>query len=558
MQPSALFHYAQELQDQGQWHEAYQGFLSLLKQEPAFSSACEALFFLPGTISLGAQEQSIVQESQQFIQQSARFYNQLGIQLQEQHLRQLAVFAYQKSIQLNPEAPETLNNLGNALRELNAFGDALDCYYQALRLPTPHIGIIHNNIGFTYQTKGDFQQAVSHYQQAIAYKPDLTEAHNNLGNVLQFQGYFNESLTHYQQVLKERPQHAEALNNMGYAYQARGEIETAIDYYRQALAIQPDYNDAKVNLALAWLISGNFEAGWPQYEYRFEKEIYRSRRPSAPSWDGGDLHGKRIIILQEQGFGDTLQMLRYFPLLKAKGATLIVECYPEMQSLLTHCSAIDELVIHQEGKLPDVAYDTHCFLMSLPYQFQTPLESVPPVQEAFMLPQQKLKEWKAWIAPSKKLNVGFAWSGKPQNPWNIVRSCGLDPFLTLTRIPDLTLYSLQKGPQSEAVDWTEVPENIVNLGSQLSDFLETAAAISQMDLIITVDTAIAHLAGTLQKPVWLLLSRAGDWRWLLERPDSPWYSEMTLYRQSDFNQWGPVFERVKADLEHLQLALQAT
>ncbi len=441
----------------------------------------------------------------------------------------------QKVVQLQPEAPEAWSNLGSALQE-----------------------------------QGSIKVAIAAFHRAIALKPDHADAHYNLALVLLEQDRLEDALFHSEQAIALKPDFADAYYNQGFILRRLGRLEAAIARYRRAIQLAPQSAGAHKNLGHALLLTGDLQQGFQEYEWRWQQPGWRQRSFAQPLWDGSPLQGKTILLHAEQGLGDTIQFIRYVPLVRQvafgsageqkHGERVIVECQPSLLSLLETVAGIDQLIA-QDSPLP--AFDVHAPLLSLPHILGTTLETIPAhipylqPSHATSVPQLPLPHpippqsgstlHPSPLSPLPSLKVGIVWTGNPAHKNNPYRSCTIEPFRDLCQIPGVCLYSLQKGAAADALQTADLP--IQDLSQTLADFAATAAAIAQLDLVITIDTAVAHLAGALGKPVWLLLSFAPDWRWLLERDDSPWYPTMRLFRQRQRGNWQGVFEQVTAALE---------
>ncbi len=389
------------------------------------------------------------------------------------------------------------------------------------------------------------------YEQALRLQPDFAEAYNNLGVVRARQGKLNEAIACYEQALQLRPDYAEASNNLGNSLENRGQYDEALACYEQALRLRPDYAEAYWNRTLAWLLRGDWDRGWPAYEERWRyKKVFTPRPFPQPRWDGSPLNRRTILLHYEQGLGDTLQFIRYAPLVHQRGGRVIVECQPALVPVLARCPGIEQLVAYGLA-LP--AFDVHASLMSLPAIFGTILTTVPD-QVPYVFADPELSQyWRAELQPFTGFKVGIAWQGNPNYQNDYYRSLPLAAFEPLAHLPWVQLFSLQKGAGAEQVQTLAGRFSVIDLGKRLDAtagaFMDTAAVMQQLDLVIAPDTAIAHLAGALGVPVWVPLPLAPNWRWLLHRADSPWYPTARLFRQSRVDHWDDVFAHMAAELE---------
>jgi len=411
----------------------------------------------------------------------------------------------------------------------------------------PHQGDALDLRGVISHRKGDSDAALNYMCKAISansldatYRSDKGVVHQDRGELAHAEACFRDAL-------RLDPDYAEAHNNLGTILQAHGQPQEALAHYQQALRLRPDYAEANLNQAQALLLIGDFLPGWQGYEWRW-KHLRLSPHPfSQPRWDGAPLAGGTILLYAEQGLGDTLQFIRYTALVKKRVGTVIVQCQPALIRLLATCPGIDE-VIPEEAFPP--RFDVHAPLLSLPGIFRTTLDSIPADVPYLQPPQgNSLSANTALDAPSGVLRVGIVWAGRPTHENDPDRSCPVSCFTLLGRLRNVALFSLQKGPRAEELGAPGIEMSVVDLKDFLGDFADTAAVVARLDLVISVDTAVAHLAGALGKPVWLLLPFAPDWRWLLEREDSPWYPTMRLFRQARPGDWPGVFERVCAALK---------
>jgi Flp pilus assembly protein TadD len=449
------------------------------------------------------------------------------------------------AITADPGNPRHHSNKGVVCRDRGEVAEAAACFQEALRLD-PNFVEAHNNLGTVLQGQGRLEEALAHYREALRLQPDLAAGHRNLGTVLQGQGRLEEALAHYREALRLHPDYAEAHNNLGTILQGSGRLREALVHYREALRLHPDYAEANVNHAQASLLLGDFEHGWQGYEWRWRLRQRGPCRFREPRWDGSPLRGRTILLHAEQGCGDTVQFIRYTALVKERVGAVIVQCQSALIRLVTTCPGIDA-VIPAEAVPP--RFDVHAPLLSLPGIFHTSLASIPAEVPYLQPPRGKDGFLDAALGVKRDgLRVGIVWAGSPTHRNDRDRSCALSWFRGIACRPDVALFSLQKGPRAADLGEQAGGMEVTDLSDHLCDFADTAAAIDRLDLVITVDTAVAHLAGALGKPVWVLLPFAPDWRWLLDREDSPWYPSMRLFRQSRPGDWPGVFARLSTAL----------
>ncbi|MBD1827796.1 tetratricopeptide repeat protein [Microcoleus vaginatus GB1-A2] len=480
---------------------------------------------------------------------SALAYNNLGWIKQQLGDIKSAILYYQNALRFDPNLYETAHNLAHLFKQTNQFNEAVACYLHALKI-NPNLTYSLMGLGTVLQQQGKLAEAFNCYQQALQLEPNNPEAHNNVGAFYHEQGNAKAAISHYRQALNLKPDFVDAINNLGHALVDLGEFQEAFSCHSRALELQPDNATAHLELALTLLLFGDFQRGFAEYEWRWRTPQLSPRQFKQPVWDGSDLQGKTILLHVEQGFGDSIQFIRYAPILRSRGAKVMVACYPELMRLFATVAGIEYLSVSFEG-LPE--FDVHAPLMSLPRIVGTTLETIP-ANVPYLAPPA---ECKFALSSDAKLKVGIVWTGNPQRRKDNQRSCSLSDFIRFLDVPGIAFYSLQKN-LSES-DRTLLNQRLVpDLSPHLSDFADTASAISQLDLVISVDTAVAHLAGALGKPVWVLLSFAPDWRWLLQREDNPWYPTARLFRQSQPESWQELFEDVQAALSSFAMGNTAS
>jgi len=455
--------------------------------------------------------------------------------LQEGKLRQAANICLE-ILEIQPDNSKVTHFLGIICYRLNNYDLAIECFKKTVQL-NPNFTEAYNNLGTSLQEKGQFDEAISFHQKAIQLNPNFTEAYNNLGTSLQEKGQFDEAISFYQKATQLDPNFSDAYTNMGKAFQEQGQIDKALLCYQKAVQLSPSNADAHWNMAYASLLLGNFKQGWKEYEWRFRttKKISLCRNFQQPLWDGANIRGLTILLYNEQGFGDNIQFIRYAPLVAQRGAKVIVESQKELMSLIINVEGIQQVVV-QGGELPE--FDIHCPLLSLPLVFDTTLENIPSKVPYIRVDSVLVKKWQDKIANNiPKFKIGLVWAGNPKFRF---KSCSLGFFSPLAKLDNVVFYSLQKGEAAEQARNPPQGFKLVDYTEEINDFSDTAAFIEELDLIISVDTAVAHLAGALGKPVWTLIPFAPDWRWLLNREDSPWYPTMRLFRQTCQGDWESV------------------
>ena len=461
-----------------------------------------------------------------------------------------ALAHHKKAVALAPNNPEAWLSYGKTASNLGRYEDALVWYGNALRLK-PDYAEASLNKGATLKELERYEEAIAFAEQALSINPNLAEAWTNKGVALKALKRFDEAIAHYDKALSLKPDYHEAWTNKGVTLHELKRYDEAIAHYDKALSLKPEYHDASWNKSLCLLLQGDFENGLQLYESRWTSEkvseIVGKRFFDGPAWLGAEsLQDKTILLYGEQGLGDFIQFCRYVKLVADLGANVILEVPEALTGLMKGLDGISQLVIKGEA-LP--FFDYQCPLLSLPLVFKTNLDTIPNPSRYINLNNypNKIMEWKAGLGSKLKPRVGLVWSGNPHHKNDHNRSILLRDILPF--LPNQFEYvSLQK--EVREVDKLTLDSNphILNFAGHLNDFLDTAALIDNLDLVISVDTSVAHLSAALGKETWVLLSHVPDWRWLLDREDSPWYPSMKLYRQTSIGNWDSVLDRVKSDL----------
>ena len=481
----------------------------------------------------------------------AEAYHNMGIALHSQGQFAAAIEKCKLALSFQPDYAQAYNTIGYALQMQEQFDEAIEAYQQAVRLK-PDYAEAYNHLGVVLNAQKRYDQALDSYTKALQLDPDYIEAYNNIGVVWHAKGQFTEAVAAIEQALRINPEFAEAYYNLGNILKEQRKCAEAIKSYNQAIQLKPDYADAHWNLANTLLLNGDFTQGWQEYQWRQKtrwKNIVYPHDHSEPRWDGSSFAGKRLFVHCEQGLGDTLQFIRYLPMVKALGGTVIFTLMQPLISLLDQFEGIDKLVVLSSDK-PDVKFDFYISLMDLPAIFRTTLDSIPDSLPYVYADSTKSDYWRTKL-DGPDFKVGIVWAGSPKHENDHNRSCMLKYFAPLASIEGVRLYSLQK--DASATQLRQFPAEMVlaNPAEEFEDFTDTAAVIENLDLVISVDTAIVHLAGAMGKSVWTLLPFAPDWRWMLDRDDSPWYPTMRLFRQEKWGDWDTVFARVAEQLRIL-------
>jgi Tfp pilus assembly protein PilF len=430
--------------------------------------------------------------------------------------------------------PEAFLGLGAALQLKGQPHEAIDVIRKLLAIHPDHPAAL-NNLANPLGTLDHLDDAAAAYRRALQLRPKFAAAQVGLGSILWRRGQVDDAITEYEKALQTDPNSAEGLSNLGTALLEKGEIDRAEQCYRKSIQSNPNYALAHTNLGLLLLLRGDFENGWREHEWRSNAiEVGKlAQKFREPQWDGADLNGRPILIYAEQGFGDAIQFVRYIPQVIARGGKVILRCPGELPRLFQQIQGVDRLILNDD---PLPSFDVQSSLLSLPMVIGTRLENIPG-NVPYLLAEPSLSEhWAQRLRNEARLKVGLAWAGKKGHIHDRRRSMSLAALESLAELKNsVSFFSLQKGEAaSQAKD---SPLEMIDWTSELHDFADTAALIDRLDLVITVDTAIAHLAGAMGKRVWVLLQQMPDWRWMLDRADSPWYPTMKLFRQSNPGDW---------------------
>ena len=458
-----------------------------------------------------------------------------------------AVTIFRELTLATPNCGDALFLFGMALRKLDRFKESEPLLRQAAEL-MPESPEVLNGLGTVHSAMGDYAQAESCFSQAIKLNPEYADAYYNKGNAYQRMQEFEKAMPCYQQAIKLNPRDHEAWTNLGKMHHELNQLEQAVAAHDRALRISPDFPLGHWNRAIALLMEGRFQEGFRDYEWRWRMggAIFVPRNYPQPLWKGEPISDQILFIHAEQGFGDAIQFVRFIRQARRRAAHVILECPPALKRLFEHSECADTLITLGQTPPP---FDTYTPLMSLPGLFQTTLETIPRLTPYLKSPSDD----SAVMAPANHLKVGLTWAGNATHDHDTLRSIPFKELAPILESPGTAFYSLQL-PLSESDEASlRAVHNLVDVSRQLKDFSHTAAVIAQMDLVITVDTAVAHLAGALNIPTWTLLQHAPDWRWFLGRSDTPWYPTMRLFRQSVRGDWKVPIQQITAALKKLVL-----
>ncbi|SDI03811.1 tetratricopeptide repeat protein [Propionivibrio dicarboxylicus] len=439
-------------------------------------------------------------------------------------------------------------SLGNLLRDQGKLDEAIRCYRKAVAL-RPDFAEAHNNLGLVLQAQGDTVGAEVAFACALSAAPDMGAAHNNMGNARIKQGQMDLALACFRKAIELSPDSAEAWNNLGETYYCLLCLDEAEAAFLQALSIRSDCHEARLNLGILLLLKGDFERGWDYYETRWEMPRRRENRPRfvQPEWTGEPLDGKALLIYVEQGMGDNLQFVRFLPELRHlyPNARLYYWGLRPLMRLFDDLATrygIELLPETVAGGVPPIDY--HIALLSIPRCLGTTLETLPAAVPYLAPPNDLQAKWCDRMRALSGFRVGLVWAGGDVYQFDVFRTLSLCSLMPLFDIEGISWVSLQKGPAAGQIEVEGVKGRLADWMDEVDDFADTAAIVSQLDLVISVDTSVAHLAGAMGKPVWLLNRFNTDWRWMLDRADSPWYPTMRIFRQASFGDWGSVVASV--------------
>ena len=459
-----------------------------------------------------------------------------------------AIACFCRALEIKSDFLQAHNNLGLALTAVGRFGEAEAAFRRVLQID-PQYAIAHYNLGLALARQNRFDEAITAFRRALELRPDYVEAHSNLGAALAVQGKFDEAMDSYHRALALRPDDPDAHNNQGAALAELGQFAEAIAAYRRSLRSQPAGKGAQFNLALQLLLRGDFAEGWPLFEARWEALHYARRDFSQPRWDGSFLDGRRVFIHAEQGFGDSIQFIRYARLIADRGGQVIVGCQPPLQALFRGAPGVSEVLAFGDALPP---FDLHVPMLSLPLVFQTTPENIPRVVPYLFADPARRETWRGRMGgPSSRFRVGLVWAGNSTLSRDRIRSLPAHYLLPLLAIDGVDFFSVQKEGGRAQIQNLPGAERIIDHTAHLHDFADTAAFVKELDLVISVDTAVAHLGGALGCPVWTLLPFVPDWRWGLETEQAPWYPTMRLFRQPAAGDWESVIRRVREELSRI-------
>jgi tetratricopeptide (TPR) repeat protein len=582
-QPDAHSNLAIALSEAGRADEAIQAANQAIALRPGDA---RAYYALAGALRHKGDLQGTINAYRQAVNanpQMAEAWNNLGVSLKDARQHAQAVDACRKAIELQPDFGEAYSNLSNVLCEIGETDQAIAAAQQAMKL-RPDLPQAYTNLANALVDKGNVDEGIALCRRVIGFQPDFVDAYVDLGNALDKIGRHDEAVAAYQKAISLKPDTAAPYSNLaaallrlnrleeadaacrralairpdftaakcnfGIVLQNQGRVEEAIAIYRAALQEESDSAIAHMNLGMALLLKGDYDEGWPQYEWRWHAKGAHAppRKFKQPQWDGSNLTGQRLLIYTEQGFGDAIQFARFIPLAAERGANIIIECQSQLIRLFDGLPGVEK-VVSRDLALPD--FDVHYALMSLPLIFNTTLTTLPNAVPYLPVDRRSADQWRERLREkSARINVGLVWAGKAMP--DPTRTIGLASLAPLAQIAGVRFVSLQKGLGSDEAQRPPSGMDLVDWTAELNDFADTAALMDALDLVITIDTASAHLAGALGKRAWTLLPHAAEWRWLRDREDSPWYPTMRLFRQVRTSDWTDPVGRIAQELQRFR------
>lgn len=571
-----------------QWRAAIETYQQVLNQRQEWP---EAHFNIARAYEQAGLSESALQAYERALALKADYfeacYNLGCAHLQAKHYTEAAHFL-SHATRLRLVCPEAYNNLGQAREALNDFDGAEQCYVKAFEMDPslmaarfnlaqrlkangrsseaarlyeeaiandPDNGAAINNLGNILREQNHYEEAIACYRRVVALDPVLAEGHYNLGSTLRLHERFEEALIHLHRAVQLRPAYADAWNNLALTCKNIGDLDRAIPCFDRALSINPDLAVAHWNRSFVRLLKDEFLAGWADFEWRFRLPQRTTIYPfqlEGERWSGQSAPEATILVHDEQGLGDTLQFMRYLPLVKAHCHRIVLETRKELVELLERQAIADRIIVRSTDGHPEANYDFYIPMMSLPGLFQTTVQTIPKGVPYIAADKDKAESWRAKL-PYSGLRVGLVWAGRPQHTNDRNRSCRLTDFLPLLQIPNILFVGLQKGEGSEQAATLPPGIDFVNRGAELQDFSDTAALLANLDLLISVDTAVVHLAGAMGKPAWVMIPFIPDWRWGMRREDCLWYPTLRLYRQDSPGDWANVLDRMRRQLLSAEL-----
>jgi tetratricopeptide (TPR) repeat protein len=546
----ARYGLAMVLQKRKLWNEAEAEYRRTLAKWPGSSEVTSSLGTLYQAQSRFDEAIAQYREALRLDPANAKAYYNWGTALVEMGQAEAAAEKYRQALVCRPEFADAHYNLGTVLHQLGQLEAAADSYHSAIEL-RPEMALAHNNLGNVYHLLGKSGEAIACYREALRVSPAYGEVYNNLGTAYQDQGQLDQTVQCYREAMRLLPDCADTYSNLAAALQQQGDYVQAEQYFAKSLQLAPESPEAHYNRSFLLLAQERFAEGWLDFAWRMKCKKYPRRHFDQPLWEGGALQGRTLLVHAEQGFGDTMQFVRYLSELRRSGGTVIFESQPQLLPLL--CSSRIEGVVAAGESLP--SFDCYAPILSLPGMLGTTLDTIPRGVPYLAADPGLVDAWRRELAGLGEFKVGIHWQGNRAYKSDHARSIPLANFAPLATVRGLTMFSLQKNEDPAQLAEITAGWPLYDLAPTLDvehgAFMDTAAVMKNLDLVITSDTATAHLAGALGVPVWLATCYAPEWRWLLGRDDSPWYPSMRLVRQATPGDWAGVFARIADDLREL-------
>lgn len=479
-------------------------------------------------------------------------YFNKGVVLTQLEQYDKAADCFMQAINTNKNYTRAYTHAGNALEKSNKHLEAIDVYKKAIEVD-PNSAELHHRLAVVYRHLDKFQEAIDELRHAIAKNPTNTIYKLELANTLHLIDGSEEALALYQEILISHPDNHHVLYNLGYTLKKLGYIEEALEIYNKVLDIDTNYALARFSRSLVYLTLGDWKRGWKEYEWRWAAYNETAKKFNVPVWDGSDISGKRILLYAEQGLGDTIQFIRYAKLVKDLGAYVIVETQGPLKEILKLCPYIDEVYARGEH-IP--YFETHIALMSLPLIFKTDVDTTPEIVPYIYAKPELVSYWADKLKDDHNLKIGICWQGNPNYSTQFLRqavagkSMHVKHFEPIAHLNGVTLYNIQKMGGEEQLSHLSPDINIVSfkdLDTKHGRFMDTLGLLMNLDLVITIDTGTCHVAAALGIPTWNLLPNPADWRWMLDRSNTPWYNNMRLFKQPTPGDWqGAIAECIEA------------
>ena len=541
MMNEAIYHHRNS-----RFQQAAEGYWKVMEANPGHAQATYLLGMVMHRIGENEKAIELISQALAFGYGGAEEYCNLGIIYNQLGRLEDVVECQKQSIARDPQYTAAYFNLGNAYRDLSQPEAAIEALQTAVA-QKPDFPQAYNNLGLAQHDAGRFEDALACYDKALTSKPDYTDAYLNMGNALGELGRPDAAAVSFQKAIVLDHDLFEAHNNLGNVLMEQDQLEAAAASYATAIGLKPDDPGAHKNLGIISLLQGDFETGWPEYSWRRLEDdpVLKGRNYKQPFWDGEDLTGKTIFVYPEQGLGDIIQFVRYLPMLRQRGGRVAFDIPLPMARLMWDLDGID-VSLKDGDTLPP--FDYHIPLLELPKLLGTTLDTIPAAKAYLHADKNLVEAWGERLGPKEEFRIGLVWGGSPDHLNDRNRSIDPELFRPLVKTPGVEAFSLMVGRDGEAA--RVFGDGLSDLAPHLGDFADTAAAIAHLDLVISVDTAPAHLAGALGAPVWTLLPFNPDWRWMLDRDDSPWYPSMRLFRQETPGDWEGVFQEVETALRN--------